>query len=305
MKGTTVARAKGALKNVLEKPSVSAPVATMLRPVAKWLPDSLLFRVPVSGPFPVEIPGSDASFRLHGALGDSIGMTLCWRGLRAYEGSTVDVLARLSARTSVFLDVGANVGVYSLLMATINPRAQVHALEPVPSVFELLERNARLNRLTNLHLHQVAMADRVGVAAMYVPVDHAVPIEASMRPGHRPNSAPIEVRVATLDAFVRELGVPEVSVVKIDTEGTTAEVLQGAVGVLRQSKPVLICEVLSDIDSELRVGPILDDLGYIGFSLTPDGPKRSDQILGDPTFENLNYLFVHETRLAEATEILI
>lgn len=296
--------AKRRVKAVLAHPTVSRPLTSTLRPVARWLPDSVLFRIPLFGAFPVEIPSSAAGFRLDASAGDSIATTLYWRGLRAYETHTVDLLTALSPRTSVFIDVGANVGIYSLLMAALNPATEVHAIEPVPTIFSLLQGNAALNSLANLHLHQLAISDTTGQTVIHVPVNHTVPIEASLLAGFRPDTRPVKVSVATLDGFVEGLEGAGPSVVKIDTEGTTALVLKGAGAVLRKHRPLLICEVLPGIDSESCLGPVLADLGYTGFLLTRSGPRRVTDIVGDPTFQNINYLFVHRSLLASLAGIL-
>jgi FkbM family methyltransferase len=296
--------AKSQLKRLLRTSAVSGGVTRALLPLARWLPDGLLFRVPLSRSFIVEMPNSVSSFRLDGVAGDVISTKVYWRGLRSYEAPTVDLLARLSPRTAVFIDVGANIGLYSLMMAALNPATEVHAVEPVPAIFSLLRRNAALNGFPNLRLHQLAIGNATGTTEIHVPVDHLVPIEASLLAGFRPNTAPVAVQVATLDSFVDRLGGGDVSLVKIDTEGTTADVLEGAQSLLVRQRPHLICEVLSGVPSESRVGAMLEEIGYSGFSMTAAGPRRSAEIVGDPAFENLNYLFVHESRIADLDGVL-
>src|SRR4051794_10870809 len=65
-----------------------------------------------------------------------------------YEPEYCEQWIRLARQSKVIFDVGANVGIYSLLAAEANPAAEIHAFEPSVSMAKVLASNLRLNNLT-------------------------------------------------------------------------------------------------------------------------------------------------------------
>jgi len=98
-----------------------------------------------------------------------------------------------------------------------------------------------------------------------------------------------QVPVARLDTFVRENGVQFVDLMKIDTESTEPQVLNGMIETIRRDQPVIFCEVLKERGSEELLQEIIRSINYRAYLLTPDGPDLRDRIEGHP--EWLNYLF--------------
>ncbi len=103
------------------------------------------------------------------------------------------------------------------------------------------------------------------------------------------NVRSLAVPVLTVDRFVREKGLNHVDLVKIDTETTEPQVLQGMAETIRRDHPVIVCEVLKERGSEQHIEEIVRSFGYRFYQLTPDGPILRDHIEGHPTW--LNYLF--------------
>src|SRR5260221_13332236 len=86
-------------------------------------------------------------FRLRlASLGENyLTFELFWRGLDYYEPLTAWLAAELAAEASHFLDVGANIGFYSLMLAARRPALAITAFEPNPKLHPLLAANARAN----------------------------------------------------------------------------------------------------------------------------------------------------------------
>jgi len=140
--------------------------------------------------------------------------------------------------TDTFVDVGANVGIYSLLAAGAVPQGQVLAFEPNPITAERMRTNLGLNRLTNVMLHTSAVGSKAGTATLTAklgPGDH-------IALGQLSGGDTISVPMTTLDAAVERTA--PVSLVKIDVEGFEVEVLRGATDLLqRDDAPAWIMEV--------------------------------------------------------------
>lgn len=287
----------------LAHPLVSPVAIPAMRPLARWLPRKMLFAMPVERSFHVAVPGSDRGFRAEVDASDRIAKALFWYGLVGHEPQTVRLLGALGAQACTFFDVGANTGVYALLMATSNPGTSVHAFEPVPSVFTRLKRNVDLNGFANVHTHELAVSDVTGRAKIHVPAE-GVPTESSLLRGFRPDTTTVEVGVTSLDDFVRDNAVDRVDVIKIDTEGTAQMVIAGAQLTLATHAPLLVCEILHAVDSDTGAGPMLKDLGYRAFLLTQSGLLADDEVRGDPKYRNMNYVFAQADRVAELQALL-
>lgn len=97
------------------------------------------------------------------------------------------------------------------------------------------------------------------------------------------------VALTTLDDYLSSRKVARVDLIKIDTETTEPDVLEGALELLRSWRPAIFCEVLPGGGTERRLEELLFPLGYRAFLLTPRGPEPRDHVLGHPAW--LNYLF--------------
>jgi len=163
--------------------------------------------------------------------------TAAWEG--SYEQAAQEYLQKQLKAGSVFYDVGANFGFYSLLAA--RQGAHVFAFEPDVQNSESLERHARQNSLNaKIEIIRAAVYSKSG----------SIDLEpASFQRGHGnahvvavDRSHPtVPVLCTTLDDFAREHVAPHV--VKIDVEGAESEVLKGAEMVFAESRPHLLCEV--------------------------------------------------------------
>lgn len=144
----------------------------------------------------------------------------------------------------VFVDVGANVGSWTLAAArAVGPQGLVIAVEPVPHMADALRRSARANRLANVRVAEVALAEAGGTRPFSVEHGNS----GGSRLGLMDNDAErefsaITVRTAPLDEVAREHGLSRLDVVKIDVEGFESDVLAGAGGSLERFAPAIVME---------------------------------------------------------------
>jgi FkbM family methyltransferase len=302
MAGTRVA-ARRYMKAAIRRPALSKVVTTVARPWARHLPAAVLDRIPPVGSFTVTLPGTDAVLRLQSEADDTQAAGAFWYGIAAAEPETYRWLWALGSQSSVFLDVGANIGLYTLSLAARHPSLRVVAFEPVPRVAEALRRNVSLNGLANVTVCSAAVSDRNGTDLLYVPPG-GVPLEATLLEGLRIGTTPVEVTAVTIDKAVNDLELPVVDLVKIDVEGCELAVLQGAARTIADHHPTIVCEVLHGVGTGTAIADYLRPLGYDFFSLTAGGGRREPLLQGDPSFKELNYLLVHESRLPDVGSIV-
>jgi FkbM family methyltransferase len=188
----------------------------------------------------------------------------------------------------LFVDVGANIGSYTLLAASLG--ATCLALEPIPTTFLNLQRNIALNGLTRVTALEVAVGSKRGTLTMTSNFDTINHVITNAEPG-------IEVQVWSLDDLVivdRPLGL------KIDVEGWEQEVLAGASEVLKS--PLLLFVIVEVNESGRRYGHsgpvLLNTLVACGLTQVRYDPWtrqfRSSQELADG-----NALFVRLPDVAE------
>jgi len=156
----------------------------------------------------------------------------------------------------VFLDVGANIGVVSILVAgAVGPEVTVHALEPEPENYRALGKNIAANGMDRVTAHEVALGAASGPSVLHVAGESGTGSH-SLVTGDRSGSTPIPIEVIRGDAFVSTLARTP-AVIKIDVEGAELDVLRGLEGTLETSD-------LRDVFVEVHP------------SLLPDGQQPND-----------------------------
>ena len=165
---------------------------------------------------------------------------------RHYEPMQPHLLMALARhfKCETFLDVGANIGAYSLLMSGVAPITSIHAFEASPETFEHLKQNALLNG-ADIHIYNLAASDargvlKFGIVNMLSGANSV--IDSSI---HSRFERQVEVEAAPLDEVVDVHG--QRVCIKIDVEGHEPQVLAGMVNILKRNEVVLQIE---DFNSE-------------------------------------------------------
>ena len=194
-----------------------------------------------SGPGAGEIVTTAEGFRIHVDPSDfAVGHTLARTAV--YEPEVTRELRQRLSRGQTFVDVGANIGWFSLLAASVvGPTGTVVAVEPNPWNVALLRQSAKENGFDNIEILNIAAAATSGAAALetdgsngrLVPID-GPPLEAF--------EANFVVPVEPLDAALSAAGVSRVDLMKIDVEGAEPLVLEGAASTIAAHQPTLVTE---------------------------------------------------------------
>ncbi len=172
---------------------------------------------------------------------------------RTWEPDVTRALRLLLRPGDTFVDVGANIGYFTLLGATlVGARGQVIALEPAPRNLGLLRQSLALNAAHHVEVHPVAAGARAGRADLRLP-DAA---NAGSYTVTGAGAVELGVEVQPIDQLVA--GRP-VNVVKIDVEGAERDVIAGMRQILETSRPVLLLELSGD-------GALLEELGARGYA---------------------------------------
>ncbi|HMG72616.1 MAG TPA: FkbM family methyltransferase [Pyrinomonadaceae bacterium] len=194
----------------------------------------------------------------------------------AYEVFTIGVLRRLLKPGDTFVDVGANIGYLSACAASfVGHSGEVHAFEPVPEIYQRLNRFAQLNPKSKIFTNQLALGEREGEAEIGLSSSGNIG-QNTMVNGYEQQGIAEEkvaVKVKRLDEYLLTRDIRRVSVIKIDTEGFELLVLKGLDRFLEQSRdgkfPALIVEVSPDAYPLLgrSLNELQDFLTQYGYSI--------------------------------------
>jgi FkbM family methyltransferase len=188
------------------------------------------------------------------------------------------------------VDVGANIGLYSVLMAdAVGPEGRVYAFEPNPETHARLVQNVALNKFTNVECSAAALSDSCGTAELSAVLGGW---DAYSTLGVADQSLKVRrivVRTDTWNEFARAEAIDQsrIRLVKIDAEGWEEFVLRGATDLLSGSDALVVQLEVNEGAAEkagssvTAVVEVLRDHGYAlwGFSrlrrrLLPYSPTR-------------------------------
>lgn len=171
-----------------------------------------------------------------------------WLG--THEPSVQKALCRLAQPGMTAYDVGTYIGFFTLLLSrAVGDTGRVIALEPNPDTYRRLLSNLRLNHRENVQALLLAAADESG-RELFQTAKHDLAPEAHLVASAtvpEPDPAPkVEVETVSLDDLVFDRGFPRPDLLKIDVEESEVRVLAGMDRILKECRPVIICETHSE-----------------------------------------------------------
>lgn len=206
-------------------------------------------------------------------MDDTLGMRVIATG--EYESTHVAVMQALINSShqllgfkintdAVCVDVGANIGLYSIFFSGIF--SHVLALEANPVTAKVLEANIAVAGRHNVSCICRGVSDSSGEVILHVPNDGNFGWSTLERNQSVSNSSQIAIQTATLDDILAssEFAGEPVALIKIDVEGHELSVLRGSTRTLRRWNPIVIFE-MTDSSLGRECMPFLRSLGYASF----------------------------------------
>ena len=158
-----------------------------------------------------------------------------------YEKNTVRHILKFAKPTDLFVDIGANIGAYSIIMANQLRNGRVISFEPNKRAASFLQENIELNGIRNMTIEPFGLSDKNETAIMYSYT--AGMTTASFNKGF---DSPLkeEIPLITLDDYCEQNQIGQIDIMKIDVEGHEPKVLEGAKDIISRSKGMkLIMEI--------------------------------------------------------------
>lgn len=162
-------------------------------------------------------------------------------GFQNYEEEDKNyVVEYLKKRPGLFIDIGANIGLFSFYIISKLPEQKIMAFEPETQAFRCLELSKKANHFTHFTPLKFAIAETEEELLFY--------IDKKNFGGHRlnrttGNEESIKITTAPLKNFVQG---QSISAIKIDVEGAELGVLKGIREIIKQDKPLVVIECLND-----------------------------------------------------------
>ena len=227
---------------------------------------------------------------------------LFWNGYKSFEYSAL--FETLSKNIDVFLDIGSNIGYYSLLAANSNPQIKAYAFEPAMGPKHYLKANIEVNNFNkNIKHLDVALSENVGKIDFYevenvkyktLQYNLAGEGNAGTKTTSR-NFIKNTVNSKTLQQFIEEESLSKIDLIKMDTEGTEVNILKSGKDSIIKHQPIIICETLfNNIESELE--DFFKSLNYTFYNHTPQGLKKVSTITRDVDNGIRNCFFVPDSK---------
>lgn len=151
---------------------------------------------------------------------------------KIFEPGTIRFMKKNIKKSMVALDIGANVGYFTLLLSRlVGPQGKVIAFEPGQYAYELLKKNININGFTNIVTFQLAVSDVPGEVILFEGPE-GFDVYNSLRDIKHPAATGVhfskrKVRAVTIDDILAEIRLGHVDFVKIDVEGAELNVIRG------------------------------------------------------------------------------
>jgi FkbM family methyltransferase len=222
--------------------------------------------------------------------------------LDSYEPLETEIVRRYLRPDDVFLDIGANVGWFTMVASTIvGNKGHIHSFEPRRPTVNYLKRSIALSGLRDLvTVHDFGLAD--------APREMTLAWEPATRnPGHTyltsansQASSSVETQTAPVHRL-DDLGIKRVDLIKMDIEGAELLALKGAVNTIEANRPIVLSEVYPKQLSEVSGAEAKDFFGWFhtrGYrSYVVDAQRNGEEITDFPANwhkELLNVLFIQD-----------
>jgi FkbM family methyltransferase len=200
---------------------------------------------------------------------DSLDLITCYvlREQQDWFEDEIKFLRRLLRPGQQIIDIGANLGVYTLSMAkAVGPTGRVWAFEPASSTAAMLAQSIAANEFGHVVLEQCALSSASGT--LRLTLNDNAELNALVR-DPAASGASEEVNVSTLDEGLERHGWRDIAFVKIDAEGEERNILNGGKRFLAEQSPLIEYEIKDENDMHLDLVDHFDALGYRSYRLIP------------------------------------
>ncbi|MFK7848118.1 MAG: FkbM family methyltransferase [Rhodothermales bacterium] len=158
-----------------------------------------------------------------------------------YERNTFRHLSKLITPSDTFVDVGANIGAYSVGLSPFIKNGKIISFEPNPRALHYLEENIKLNDIKNITVNKVGLSDRDEDAILFTSSLTTASINKNKESVQKEC-----ISLITLDKYCEENDINNIDVLKVDVEGHEVKCIKGAIEIIKKSKSMVLVMEIDD-----------------------------------------------------------
>jgi FkbM family methyltransferase len=213
-----------------------------------------------------------------------------------YEKDDSQMIFKIVRPDSHIIDIGANIGWYTIHTAAMLKSGNIHCFEPIPETHKKLVNNIKLNNLTNIVVNNIALSEKKQTLTFYFD-PYQSGSSSSKDITESPTVERIQLESMTFDEYVEKNKLAKIDFVKCDVEGAELFVFQGAMNTLKKYTPVVFTELLRKWAAKFGYHPndIMDLFHSIGYGAyyTREGYLHPIDKIDENTV-NTNFFFLHK-----------
>jgi len=220
---------------------------------------------------------------------DSVLSRLIYDG---FEKEETEYLAKILNNGDVFVDIGANIGLFSLIASKIvGDEGKVLCFEPAPLTFSRLKENISLNNFKNVDIRNIGLSDSKGELTFYVSNNGHDAWNSFAPSQDNKLESSIQVPVSTLDIELKDIDKAKIKLVKIDVEGWEKFVLVGGKDFLVNYNPIVMVEFTEENTFNAgypvyEIYDIMKDFGYVWYRISNGELVKEEKKIHYP-YDNL------------------
>jgi len=197
------------------------------------------------------IPGLENQLKMYIHSGTDIHISQNIKERGIWEPNETHFISQLLLPGQTFIDVGANIGYFSLIASKLlGPDGRVFAFEPDSSNFHLLSRNCKINHCDNVELTEAALSDNNSEGTLYLNEENKG--DHTIYPAD-PGRIKREIQLRHGSDYIETKG-GAVHFIKVDTQGSEYHVVKGLERIIKTNMPDLLMLIELSPNSIRRAG---------------------------------------------------
>jgi FkbM family methyltransferase len=214
----------------------------------------------------------------------------------SYEAEDEKILFNLLGDDPVIMDVGANIGWYSLLFSKRRPNAKIFTFEPIEETYKYLITNVTLNAAKNVQCFNIGLAEEEGTSTFYYFPGGSV-LASQKNLISSPKAQETICKIEILDKFIQSLKIEKLDLIKCDVEGAELSVIKGGINSIKNFLPIIFMELFERWAAQFNYHPndVIHLLRNIGYKCFMANGERLEECLEyrESKEERLNFFFLH------------
>lgn len=170
-----------------------------------------------------------------------------------YENNEFQMMNKLIAKSGNILDIGANIGFYSVHLAKANSQVKIFSFEPLPKTFSYLKKHIELNKCTSVTINNFGFSDKEGEFDYFYYGSGSGNASLANLSGQK-DVLQIKCKVKTLDSYIQDSKL-KVDFIKCDVEGAELFVFRGGLETIRRDRPIVFTEILRKWSRQFNYDP--------------------------------------------------